>query len=135
MSEQDSFLGRGWSYPVRFSSGLVAGMSEDEQDITESLIILLETMKGERVMQPSYGTNLHKNIYESLRSSTAARVTEDIRRAINFHEPRVIPEEVRLSSMAEEGWIQIEIEFTIIQTNTRTNLVYPFYLNEATDVR
>lgn len=135
MNEQQSFLGRGWSYPVRFSSKLVAGMSEDEQDITESLIILLETIKGERVMQPAYGTNLRNNIYEALRSSTAARISEDIRRAILFHEPRVKPGEVRLSSRPEEGWIQIEIEFTIIQTNTRTNLVYPFYLNEATDVR
>lgn len=135
MSEEQSFLGRGWSFPVRFSSSLAAGMSEDEQDIHESLIILLETHKGERVMRPLYGTNLHKNIFESLSSSTAARVTEDIRRAILFHEPRVIPEEVRLTSDAKAGKILIEIEYTIIQTNTRTNLVYPFYLTEATDIR
>jgi uncharacterized protein len=135
MSEQQSFLGRGWSFPVRFSSSFTAGMSEDEQDIHESLIILLETHKGERVMRPSYGTNLHQNIFDSLKSSTAARVTEDIRRAILFHEPRVIPEEVRLTSDEEEGRILIEIEYTIIQTNTRINLVYPFYLTEATDIR
>ncbi len=136
MATEQSFLGRGWSFPVRFNSGSsTVSMSEDEQDIRESLEILLGTMKGERVLRPYYGTNLQANIFESLKSSTAARVTEDIRRAILFHEPRVIPENISLRQQSEEGLILILVEYTIIATNTRTNLVYPFYLTEATDIR
>ncbi len=136
MAEEQNFLGRGWSFPVRFNSGsATVSMSEDEQDIRESLEILLGTMKGERVLRPDYGTNLQTNIFESLKSSTAARVTEDIRRAILFHEPRVIPENISFRQQAEEGLILIVLEYTVIATNSRTNLVYPFYLTEATDIR
>ncbi len=134
--EEQSFLGRGWSFPVRFSSkSSSAAMSEDEKDIRESLEILLGTIKGERVMRPDFGTNIHINIFESLKTSTAARLSEDIRRAILFHEPRVIPEEISFRQESEEGLILILLEYKIIATNTRTNLVYPFYLTEATDIR
>lgn len=134
--EEQSFLGRGWSFPVRFSSkSSSAAMSEDEKDIRESLEILLGTIKGERVMRPDFGTNIHINIFESLKTSMAARLSEDIRRAILFHEPRVIPEEISFRQESEEGLILILLEYKIIATNTRTNLVYPFYLTEATDIR
>ena len=133
--ESNDFLGRGWAYPVRFGSGgKSVGLSQEEQDIRESLEILLSTIRGERVMRPDYGTNLHGNIFESLRTSTTARITEDIRRSILFHEPRVELEDISYRESRKEGMIQIIIEFTIIATNTRTNLVYPYYLDEATDI-
>lgn len=134
-NNEKSFLGRGWSFPVRFSkSGRSARMSEMENDIRESLKILLGTVRGERVMRPDYGTNLYGNVFESMRTSTAARISEDIRRAILFHEPRVNLEDISFRKGTEEGRIEINIEYTIIATNTRTNMVYPFYLTEATDI-
>jgi uncharacterized protein len=133
--ESNDFLGRGWSFPVRFGSGgKSVGMSQEEADIRESLQILLSTSRGERVLRPDYGTNLEGSIFESLRASTAARIKEDIRRAILFHEPRVILEDIFFRENREEGLIQIVVEFTIIATNTRTNLVFPYYLDEATDI-
>ncbi len=134
-NDENNFLGRGWSFPVRFNrrSGSVE-MSAEEKDIGESLKILLSTTRGERVMRPDYGANLHGKLFESLRSSSAARISEDIRRAILFHEPRVILEDISFRQETELGTIEIIIEYTIIATNTRTNMVYPFYLNEATDI-
>lgn len=132
---ENDFLGRGWSFPVRFGSGGKSiGMSQAEADIRESLEILLSTNRGERVLRPDYGTNLHGNIFESLRTSTAARIKEDIRRAILFHEPRINLEGISFQENREEGLIQIVVEYTIIATNTRTNLVFPYYLDEATDI-
>lgn len=136
MEQENNFLGRGWSFPINFSSkNLRVGMSESEQDIIESLEILLGTIKGERVMQPGYGTNLHSNIFESLNGSSAARISEDIRRAVLFHEPRVVINDITYKKTTEDSYILITLEYTIIATNTRTNLVYPFYLTEATDIR
>lgn len=109
-------------------------MSEGEQDIRESLEILLSTLRGERVMQPDFGTNLHGSVFESLRTSSAARMTEVIRRAILFHEPRVEIENVSFRQDHEQDVILVTIEYTIIATNTRTNMVYPFYIQEGTDL-
>lgn len=133
--ESSDFLGKGWEFPVRFTKGGGnVGVSEEEKDIRESLEILISTSRGERVLRPDYGTNLRGNIFEAMRTSSAARISEDIRRSILFHEPRVVLEDVSFRQKREEGLILITVEFTIISTNTRTNLVYPFYLNEATDL-
>ncbi len=129
------FLGRGWSFPVRFrNSSRSVEMSEGEQDIRESLEILLSTLRGERVMQPDFGTNLHGSVFEPLRTSSAARMTDVIRRAILFHEPRVVMEDVSFRQDREQDVILVTIEYTITATNTRTNIVYPFYLQEGTDL-
>ncbi|MCB0428630.1 MAG: GPW/gp25 family protein [Flavobacteriales bacterium] len=131
----NSFLGRGWAWPVTFNKeSRSAEMSEDEQDIRESLEILLTTIRGERVMRPDYGANLQDRIFEPLRVNSASRLTEDIKRAILFHEPRVTVNDVNYQQDPEEGYILIQLDYTIIATNTRTNMVYPFYFSEGTDL-
>lgn len=133
--DNNSFLGRGWAWPVTFDKdSKTVEMVADEEDIRESLQILLATIRGERVMRPDYGASLQDKIFEPLRTSTAARLSEDIRRAILFHEPRIKLEDVTYQQETEEGYILIHLSYTIIATNTRTNLVYPFYFNEGTDL-
>jgi len=34
----------------------------------------------------------------------------------------------------KEGILRILLDYTVRQTNRRTNMVYPFYLNEGTDL-
>ena len=52
-----SFLGTGWSFPPEFNPyGSVKKVS-DEEDIRESLVILLSTSPGERIMQPTYAVS------------------------------------------------------------------------------
>jgi uncharacterized protein len=56
---ENTFLGRGWAFPVSFTTGENGvQMVEYELDIKQSLEILLSTTKGERVMQLEYGAEL-----------------------------------------------------------------------------
>ncbi len=131
-----AFLGRGWKFPVRFSkSHKGAGLSQYEQDIRESLNILLSTAKGERVMRPTYGTNVRDLLFEPLDVSMATLVGEEIKKAILVHEPRVFVNSVEARQEELNGYLEVTIDYTIIATNTRANLVYPFYLNEGTDIK
>lgn len=132
-SEGKAFLGRGWKFPVQFKSGS-ANLSQYEQDIKESLTILLSTTRGERVMRPDYGTTVQDLLFEPLDVSTATLVGEEIKKAILLHEPRVFVENVEAVQESLRGFIQVTIEYTIIATNTRANLVFPFYLNEGTNI-
>lgn len=135
MAEQNSILGRGWSFPVRFSPGsYTVELSEEERDIKESLIILLKTTVGERVMRPDFGANMEDMLFESINVTTATLITNRLKRAILFHEPRVKANNIDLVPDLEEGRIQVTIEYTIIATNTRSNLVFPYYLDEATNI-
>ncbi len=133
LTDNNAFLGRGWSFPVQFSEGHpTADLSEHEVDIRESLIILLSTRKGERVMRPNYGTIVRDMIFEPLDTTTASLIGEEVKRAILLYEPRVFFEKVESFQNSLQGFVEVSIEYTVITTNTRFNLVYPFYPTEAT---
>lgn len=131
-----SFLGTGWSFPPRFEKRMShVAMVSEEDDIRESLIILLSTRPGERVMNPLYGCNLDDLIYEPLNLTLKTYVSNLIDVAILYFEPRIDLIKVDIVENSDlEGELLIELDYKIRSTNTRRNLVYPFYRGEATDV-
>ncbi|WP_288369610.1 GPW/gp25 family protein [uncultured Algoriphagus sp.] len=134
MEDNNSFLGRGWGFPVSFDKGSTeVVLAEKEEDIRQSLIILLNTTVGERVMRPDYGANMEDLLFEALNVTTATIIINRIKRAILFHEPRVKAEEIDMRPNYEEGKVEVLINYRIIATNNRKNLVYPYLSIEATD--
>ena len=133
MTEDSNFLGRGWSFPPTFSAGggqvqTVAG----EDDIEQSLGLLLATRRGERVMVPDFGCDLAEFLFEAISPSLVGQVRDLVSDAILNHEPRVLLNAVEVSDeRAGEGLLLIEIDYQVRATNSRYNLVYPFYLREA----
>jgi uncharacterized protein len=132
-SDDRSFLGRGWSFPPTFSKqsgGLI--MTSDEEDIKKSLEILLSTAIGERFLQPLYGCNLDEYVFEPFNATLSTEIRLTVKDAIDLYEPRLRLLAVRLDTgLMNEGRVDIAIEYQIISTNSRFNLVYPFYINEA----
>lgn len=128
-----SFLGRGWSFPLAFSKTGFAKMSEHEIDIDESLRILMMTYPGERIMQPEFGCRLRDFCFGNLTLRTETLMQNEIKRAILLNEPRVDTERVEIEPTEKEGVLHINVVYVIRSTNSRRNLVFPFYLNEATD--
>jgi uncharacterized protein len=130
-----SFLGRGWKFPVTFvEDSFSVELVEEEQDIAESIQIILNTALGERVMRPDFGSNLEDLLFERIDITTLTMITNRLKRAFLYHESRVNIEDIDLTPDPENGIIQVTISYTIVATNTRTNLVYPYYLNEGTDI-
>ena len=133
LQDNKAFLGRGWKFPVQFDKGAyTARLSQHEDDIRESLVILLNTIKGERLMRPDYGTTVRQMLFEPLDTTTASLLGEEIKRAMLVHEPRVFVDSVESFQDTLQGKIELHIAYTVIATNTRYNLVYPLYLTEAT---
>lgn len=136
MDTDISFLGTGWSFPPEFSQRGAARMVSADEDIRQSLHILLSTTPGERVMQPSFGCGLKNHVYDGINESTITILKDLIRRAILFFEPRVVLESIEAdTSNALEGRLEFTIVYTIISANTRHNIVFPFYLREGSDVQ
>lgn len=133
----DLFLGRGWSFPPTFDNrtkGVV--MSEDEQDIRESLQILLGTRLGERIMRPAYGTNLDRLMFDAIDVAMVATLQKDLEFAIALFESRITLQQLSvLQDQQLEGRLLIVVDYVIDKTNTRNNLVYPFYINEGTEAQ
>lgn len=136
MAASDSFLGTGWGFPPTFDPGLRGVvMISEEKDIRSSLEILLSTDIGERVMQPRYGCNMRRLVFEPLDTTLRAYMEDLIRTAILFFEPRILLDQVTLVPQNLEGRIDISIDYTVAATNTRSNYVYPYYLQEGTEVK
>ncbi len=132
-----SFLGTGWAFPPEFEqAGGTTSMMSDAEDIHSSLEILLSTRPGERVMRPEYGCNLDELIFEPLTTTFKTYIKDLIHTAILYHEPRIDVLKIVLNDTGElEGQILIAIDYMIRSTNSRFNFVYPFYINEGTDVK
>jgi uncharacterized protein len=128
-----SFLGTGWSFPPSFQlSTKELVLTSGEEDIKRSLEILLSTTIGERFLQPLYGCNLEQYVFEPLNATISTEIRLTVKNAIELYEPRLKLMAVKLGTeFIMEGRIDIVVEYDIIATNTRHNLVYPFYINEA----
>lgn len=134
--ENESFLGRGWKFPPEFNNTMLeAEMIENEDDIKESLKILLSTAPGERIMQPKYGCGIKTLIFDILDETQATIIKDAIEKAILFFEPRINLEYIDLEIKEPNiGLLMIYIEYIVRTTNNRGNLVYPFYLREGTNI-
>src|SRR6185436_12320784 len=133
---EKSFLGKGWSFPPTFDNHQRSVvMVSEEEDVMQSLQILLGTVPGERVMQPGFGCNLDIMLFEPITTTLIAFVKEMIQTAILYYEPRIELDSVAINTVEiHDGLILIELDYTVRSTNSRFNLVYPFYINEAADV-
>lgn len=136
MNETQTFLGEGWSFPPHFDkkTGTLVTTS-DVVDINKSLHILLSTRLGERVMLPSYGCNLEELLFQPLDLTLKTYIKDLIETAILYHEPRIDVLKITLDIANElEGEIQIIIEYIVRITNSRANMVFPFYKKEGTEL-
>lgn len=136
MGIDKSFLGTGWSFPPEFNKAAkdVKTVSE-EDDILESLYILLSTSPGERIMQPTYGCGLRSMMFENITESTITEIKDIIERAILFFEPRITLNSIEIDTgEMNKGLLKIVLKYTVRTTNSRSNMVYPFYFQEGTSI-
>lgn len=136
MTKQNSFLGTGWSFPPSFDINTRnIEMVSEEEDIRQSLNILLSTSLGERAMQPKYGCNLNDYLFEPLNSTVIGYIKDLVEHAILYYEPRIVAEKIEVTAQESmeiiEGRFTISIEYLIPETNSRFNFVYDYYSNEA----
>ena len=133
IDERKDFLGRGWAMPVALDprTGLVATVAYEE-DIRQSILIILETAPGERVMRPNFGCGIHELVFAALDSTTLQRIRSTVEEALRRCEARIDVLDVNVDEAATtEGKLIVEIEYRVRKTNQIGNLVFPFYFREG----
>ncbi len=127
------FLGKGWSFPPTFyAGGAEMEMTQGEEDIRQSLWILFSTSLNERVMNHTFGCGLADLLFREIDQELVNNIRGMVEDAVLKHEPRVKTEEVLVhQEHSKSGLIHVKLEYTVRTTNNRYNLVYPFYLHEA----
>ena len=133
LNEGKAFLGRGWAMPVALDdrTGLVASVAYEE-DIRQSIRIILETAPGERVMRPNFGCGIHEMVFTALDSTTIQRIKSVVEDALRRCEARIDVINLEVDEDATvEGRLLVEIEYRVRKTNQVGNLVFPFYFREG----
>ena len=128
-----AFLGRGWATPVALDprTGLVACVAY-EDDIRQSILIILQTAKGERCMRPDFGCGIHDLVFTSLDSTSLQRIRSEVTDALTHYEARIDLLNVNVDSQATlQGELLVEVEYRVRATNQLGNLVFPFYFQEG----
>ena len=129
MADTNTFIGRGFAFPMRVDGTGSIAMVSGPEDIDRSIGMILSTAKGERLMRPEFGCDIWDQLFDPINANTLGRMSEAVRESLSQWEPRVIIEEVRAEpDIDHDGKVAIAITYRINATNNRRNLVYPFYV-------
>ena len=128
-----SFLGKGWHFPPCFTdNGRDVWRVAGEEDIRQSLQIVLATKPGERVMLESFGCDLNQFVFEEIDRSLITHLAGVVEDALLYYEPRIVVENVEVeASGAVDGVLLIHVAYRVPATNSRYNWVFPFYQQEG----
>lgn len=127
------FLGTGWTFPPAFhAGGREIEMAVGEEDIRQSLELLLSTRLGERVLMADFGSNMDQMIFGEVNQALTTQISDTISDAILHYEPRITLEKVEIDAdHMSEGVLTVNISYVIKAVNSRFNMIYPFYINET----
>lgn len=126
---QSSFLGKGWKFPILPDASGCLGYVEGDANVEQSVHILLMTQLGERVMRSDFGTEAPRLVFSPGSTQYLRLLENTIREAVVNWEPRIDLTSVTAEADATDTFrITVSISYTVRQTNTSTNLVFPFYL-------
>lgn len=130
--DNKEYLGKGWSFPPIFSkneNSITSEMVSAEEDIRQSIAILLSTHVGERYLVPKFGCNLENFQFRGMTNALRLHIKGIVAEAIKENEPRVKLNDVILdSSEILDGRLRIDVRYTVNKTGSKDSLVYPYYL-------
>ena len=123
------YLGRGWSFPVA-PDGRTRGLdyADGPEKVRQSILLILETEPGERIMRPAFGVGLRRYLMQPNNTATRALIRHDVERGLAQAEPRVKVDAVRVEPGDDPALVLIEIAYVHQRDGRRDNLVYSFYL-------
>lgn len=123
------FLGRGWRFPIVPDATGRLGYVDGDSNVAQSMLELLSTATGERVMRPRFGTEAPNLVFAPGSQANLGLLQDSVRDAVRDHEPRVrLVDVVVTPDAVQPNRVDIEVTYTVRRTNTRTSVVFPFYL-------
>ena len=122
------FLGKGFAFPLQVNVRGGIRQSRDAQKVRESLLILLGTQHGERLMRPTFGCNLKSLVFAPNNLATANLAKHYVSEGITAGEPRILLDDVSVGNDNVHGRLLIQMRYRLRSTYEPHDLVYPFYL-------
>lgn len=131
----NGFIGAGWKFPILPDRVGSLGYVEGDDNVEQSLHILLMTQLGERVMRSDFGTQSPRLVFSPGSVQYLRLLENTVREAVRDWEPRVdLTQVLAEADSADESKVTVSVSYTVRRSNTRNNLVFPFYLGTVRDL-
>jgi phage baseplate assembly protein W len=135
MSNDKDFLGKGFRFPVAVNLNGGVSSSVLEENVRQSIFIILGTAPGERLMRPDFGCRIHDLMFAPNTDITAARAEVYCEEAIYKYEPRIDQVTCRAGANPDApNRLDVKIEYVIAGKHEKRNLVFPFYLRTDEEI-
>jgi hypothetical protein len=138
-TDRAPYLGIGWAFPVaRRHAGATDGAGAAgrlahaayEDSVRQGIWLVLSTAKGERLMRPTFGCAIHELVFMPNDATTRGMAESAVSEALLDWEPRIEVLRVRARADADDRErLTVDVDYRVRKTDTRFNLVYPFYLS------
>ncbi|MCR4591187.1 MAG: GPW/gp25 family protein [Lachnospiraceae bacterium] len=128
----DRFLGTGCKFPVSVdpATGRFVTVSGN-MSVKESLYLILMTQRSERLVRPNFGSDIMNYTFMDTSVTMMSILKRDITQTIRDQEPRISDLEITTDFRQRQGVIIINLEYMVAGSNTRDNMVFPFYLDRG----
>ena len=127
--EDKAYLGKGIKFPLQINQATGRFvMAEKEESVKESVYIILMTQKEERFTRPDFGSNILSYTFMDTSVTRINMMARELEETILEQEPRISEVDVSIDPQLYKGCLIINIVYTIAESNTQDNLVFPFYL-------
>lgn len=124
-----SFLGAGMKFPPQIDPGTGRfALAVREQSVRESVYLILMTNRGERWLEPGFGSQITRYTFMDTSPTMMRLMSDELKELLLTHEPRISDVNVQINPEIREGCLLVDIQYTVAASNSRENFVFPFYL-------
>ena len=106
---------------INFKKHPVTGdlvVSKDASAIKQAIVNLLLTNKGERLMNPTYGSDIRSYLFEPMDFGTANQIKNNIKDTIETFEPRIRVLQISATPNFDDNGFDITMTYNVIGTDT-----------------
>jgi uncharacterized protein len=108
------------------------GLNSYDEHVHQSILLIMQTPPGERVMRPDFGAGLLRLAFEPLGSATASLVQQAVTQALTRFEPRIDVLSVNVATdPTAPGQLEIDLSYRVRRTDAIYNMVFPFFLERG----
>src|SRR5271165_815910 len=128
-ADSKKFLGSGLSFPIDVDGQGQLALSSYEDHVRQSILLIVQTAQGERVMRPDFGAGLETLVFDPASAATIGLVQHQVQQALLNNEPRIDVLGVQVTAdPSQPGVLTINLNYRVRRTDTIYNVVYPFYI-------
>ncbi len=121
----------GWAFPIGIDekTGKIKTTSLEE-DIKQSVKILLNTVRGERLKHSNYGSQLTRFVFEPISYHLVREIEEEVYNTLRYWEKRIEDIDIEiLHKTSNDSELLIHISYMIVETKIRDDINYAYSLS------